>query len=182
MTGTGARRSWWGWGTEDQALTDDQATRLGASLSSRFGLGELSLAPVPDLGDLELAPPRVTPPTSLADRCSDDRRDRAGHTYGKSFRDVARAVAGRLEHPPDLVAHPRTEADVVAASAVDLLTEVREKRPDAVLVANGVDFELDAAATAAAREATPASPASPTAGGPRWSAASRAGWATATPG
>ena len=114
MTGTGARRSWWGWGTEDQALTDDQATRLGASLSSRFGLGELSLAPVPDLGDLELAPPRVTPPTSLADRCSDDRRDRAGHTYGKSFRDVARAVAGRLEHPPDLVAHPRTEADVVA--------------------------------------------------------------------
>ena len=34
-----------------------------------------------------------------------------------------------------------TEADVVAASAMDLLTDVRQLRPDAVLVANGVDYE-----------------------------------------
>jgi polysaccharide pyruvyl transferase CsaB len=33
------------------------------------------------------------------------------------------------------------DADVVAASAVDLLNDVRGQRPDAVLVANGVDYE-----------------------------------------
>ena len=41
----------------------------------------------------------------------------------------------------DWHARAMAEADVVAASAVDLLTEVRETRPDAVLVANGVDFD-----------------------------------------
>jgi polysaccharide pyruvyl transferase CsaB len=33
------------------------------------------------------------------------------------------------------------EADVIAASAVDLLNDVRQQRDDAVLVANGVDYE-----------------------------------------
>lgn len=41
----------------------------------------------------------------------------------------------------DWHARAMSDADVVAASAVDLLTEVRERRPDAVLVANGVDFD-----------------------------------------
>ncbi len=40
--------------------------------------------------------------------------DRAGHTYGKSFRDVVRALAGDFRRAPDLVAMPATEADVVA--------------------------------------------------------------------
>ncbi|MDX1449311.1 MAG: glycosyltransferase, partial [Acidimicrobiia bacterium] len=38
-------------------------------------------------------------------------------------------------------ARAMAEADVVAASAIDLLNDVRTTRPDAVLVANGVDFE-----------------------------------------
>ncbi len=33
------------------------------------------------------------------------------------------------------------EADVIAASAIDLLNDVRQQREDAVLVANGVDYE-----------------------------------------
>ena len=108
------RRSWWGWGWEDEALTDAQATRLAGSLAGRFGLDELPVRPAPALDDVELPAPRVAPPTSLAGLCSADRRDRAGHTYGRSYRDVVRASYGLLEHPPDLVAHPRTEADVEA--------------------------------------------------------------------
>src|SRR5205823_14827149 len=38
---------------------------------------------------------------------------RAGHAYGKSDREVVRAFGGRLDHPPDVVARPRDEADVV---------------------------------------------------------------------
>jgi alkyldihydroxyacetonephosphate synthase len=50
----------------------------------------------------------------LAALCSSAPDDRAGHTYGKSFRDVVRAFRRDYRHPPDLVAFPRTEADVVA--------------------------------------------------------------------
>ena len=54
------------------------------------------------------------PPAAFAAWCSTVPIDRAGHTYGKSYRDVVRAVHGELPHPPDVVAFPPTEADVVA--------------------------------------------------------------------
>src|SRR5437763_9935421 len=108
------RRSWWGWGWEDEALTADQVSALGAAVAARLGSSsEVSPRPAPTLAALDLRPPRLTPPTSLAEICSSDVESRAGHTYGKSYRDVVRAFEGRLEHPPDVVARPRAEADVV---------------------------------------------------------------------
>src|SRR5439155_4078610 len=69
--------------------------------------------PAPSLASLDLPTPRLTPPRALADICSSDVEDRASHTYGKAFRDVVRAVSGQLDHPPDVVAHPREEAEIV---------------------------------------------------------------------
>jgi alkyldihydroxyacetonephosphate synthase len=46
--------------------------------------------------------------------CTTDRRARASHTYGKAYRDVVRAARGELSNPPDVVATPSSEADVVA--------------------------------------------------------------------
>lgn len=107
------RRSWWGWGWEDRALTDDQTAKLAASLAERFGLA-LTARPAPRLEALSLRHPRVAPPAALAPLCSTSTADRAGHTYGKSYRDVVRGSYGDLPQPPDVVAFPRTEADVVA--------------------------------------------------------------------
>ena len=42
-----------------------------------------------------------------------DPHSRAGHTHGKAFRDVVRNLEGRLDHPPDFVARPTTEAEIV---------------------------------------------------------------------
>jgi alkyldihydroxyacetonephosphate synthase len=67
----------------------------------------------PRVEDLDLRVPRIEPPAALAGICTAEPRARAGHTYGKSYRDVMRALAGDLPNPPDLVAFPRTEADVV---------------------------------------------------------------------
>lgn len=59
----------------------------------------------------------------MAQWCHTDSVTRAGHTYGKSFRDIVRALQREWDRPPDVVAMPRDEADVVAvldwASAVD---------------------------------------------------------------
>ena len=50
-------------------------------------------------GASSLRAPRVAPPAGLAGLCSTAPLDRAGHTYGKSFRDVVRGFASRLREP-----------------------------------------------------------------------------------
>jgi alkyldihydroxyacetonephosphate synthase len=110
---TARTRSWWGWGWEDEAVPDAEMNALGGRLAERFGV-PLTVVDPPQLADLALRLPRVEPPAALADRCSATPFDRAGHTYGKSFRDLVRALRGDLGHAPDLVAFPQTEADVVA--------------------------------------------------------------------
>ncbi len=104
------QRSWWGWGWADAEVGDTERAGLIKRLPPHW-VGEL--VAVPRLEDLDLRPPRIEPPSALAEICSTAPRARAGHTYGKAYRDVMRALAGELPNPPDLVAFPRTEADVV---------------------------------------------------------------------
>ncbi|HEY1636394.1 MAG TPA: FAD-binding oxidoreductase [Acidimicrobiales bacterium] len=107
------RRSWWGWGWEDQALDDAQRRALAKAVGASLGRDDLEPAAPPALEQIDLPAPRVRAPASLAAICSDTPYDRAAHTYGKSFRDVVRAFHGDLEHSPDIVARPRHEQDVV---------------------------------------------------------------------
>ena len=108
------RRSWWGWGWEDEALTDEQKHNLAAAVAGRLGTGDVEVQPAPDLSAIELPAPRFSPPDSLARICSTDPYDRASHTYGKAFRDVVRAFGGDLSPAPSFVAFPESEADVAA--------------------------------------------------------------------
>jgi alkyldihydroxyacetonephosphate synthase len=103
-----SERSWWGWGTVDAAVPDAECAKLGGLLP---GLPAYPL-PVPAVADLDLPAPRVAPPDSLAGCCSTRPDDRAGHTYGKAYRDVVRALRGDVAAAPDVVAYPRTEAEV----------------------------------------------------------------------
>ena len=117
-TGTGTetepRRSWWGWGWEHEALKPDTVRKLGEAIGGRFGWSDVEVRAPADLEAIELRPPRVSPPSTLASICSTDRFDRASHTYGKSYRDVVRGFRGELDAPPDVVAFPTDESDVVA--------------------------------------------------------------------
>ena len=108
------QRSWWGWGWEDAALTPAQTGKLAAALSARFGGADLAVHAPPDLAAVDLPAPRVAPPSALDGMCSTSTHDRASHTYGKSYRDVVRAFHGDLTRPPDVVAFPRDEGEVVA--------------------------------------------------------------------
>ena len=112
-TGSTRTRSWWGWGYEDQAVPHDEVLATAGRLAERFGRPVETIDP-PDVDDLELRAPRVTVPAAFAGWCSTTPADRAGHTYGKSYRDIVRAVHGELPAPPDIVAFPATEGDVVA--------------------------------------------------------------------
>ena len=107
----GRTRSWWGWGWQEEAVGSAERAALVARLPRHWVADPL---PVPAVADLGLPAPRVTPPATVAKFCSAEPVARAGHTFGKAYRDVVRALRGEFTHPPDLVAFPRAESDVVA--------------------------------------------------------------------
>ena len=85
-------RSWWGWGTTDRALTDDECVALAAAAPGP------ARPPAPRPGgstDLELPASRIATP-AVACRSPPTPAARASHTYGKAYRDVVRALAGDL--------------------------------------------------------------------------------------
>jgi alkyldihydroxyacetonephosphate synthase len=104
-------RSLWMFGLEADEPSEEERAALAARLSRRFGV-ELKPPPIPRPEDLDLRPPRLQPPDALAGLCRDDPRDRAYHSYG--FDRTLHALRGHYPNPPDVVAHPRTEAELEA--------------------------------------------------------------------
>ena len=107
-------RRFWGWGREGEGPSAEQQQAIAQALGARFGLDDVTITPPPRIDELRLRAPRATPPRAIAELFSADPADRAGHTYGKAFRDVVRALRREYPNPPDLVAFPRSEADVTA--------------------------------------------------------------------
>jgi alkyldihydroxyacetonephosphate synthase len=116
------RRKFWGWGYEGEGPSRDQQEQMAKTLAGMFDVDDLHVADPPAVDELRLPPPRLEPPASLAPLCTTEPAERAGHTYGKSFRDVVRAFRRDFTHPPDVIALPRTEADV--ADVLDWCGEV----------------------------------------------------------
>ncbi len=116
MTATLGHRKplcFWGWGYADQGLSPpeiEQLTRLTAGL---FGETAKPTA-APGLGDFELPAPRLAAPHRLAPILSDTPYDRLTHGYGKSQADLVRMQMRQMAHPPDWVAFPRGEEDLLA--------------------------------------------------------------------
>ncbi len=111
---TSSRRKFWGWGVEGEGPTRAQQEKMGATIAARFGAAPRAPIPPPNIDELELRAPRIEPPATLAAICTSEAYERAGHTYGKSFRDVWRALHREFTNPPDLVALPRNDDDVRA--------------------------------------------------------------------
>src|SRR5258708_2707044 len=109
-----ATRRFWGWGVEGAGPDRAQQEKMGETIAARFGAEPRTPIDPPTIDELDLRAPRVTPPDSLAHLCTVDPEERAGHTYGKSFRDVWRALHRDFSQPPDLVAIPRDENDIAA--------------------------------------------------------------------
>lgn len=109
---TTARRQHWGWGREDEQPTADQLRAAAAVAVERLGFGSREPAVPVALSDVVLPAPRLAPGAGLQEICAVDDHARARHAYGSSYRDVVRGFAGRFEHPPDVVAFPRDEAQL----------------------------------------------------------------------
>ncbi|MGB0119562.1 MAG: FAD-binding oxidoreductase [Solirubrobacterales bacterium] len=103
----------WGWGHEDQQRPAREVEEAAAGIRGMLGFGGEAKAAVP-LEDVNLREPRLAVPGSgTAGLFTDDRHQRAVHALGKSYRDIVRGHRGEFPNPPDLVAFPSSEAEVV---------------------------------------------------------------------
>ena len=107
-------RSFWGWGYDSEALSGARLDELARRVEPLADGESLELTTPPTVDEINLLRPRISPPARLAAWCSIDDRQRAAHTYGKSFRDIVRALERRWERPPDVVAMPPDEAGVTS--------------------------------------------------------------------
>jgi alkyldihydroxyacetonephosphate synthase len=115
MAVTGTRRyKVWGWGYEDQQPAREQLREAAAGFRTHLGFEPGDVEEPVSVDRVELPPPRLEAPASLAEICSTSTYDRASHTYGKAYRDIVRAFRGQFDNPPDVVARPRDEDEVAA--------------------------------------------------------------------
>ena len=111
---TGDRRKFWGWGLESETLGEAEAEQIARRVASFTGQEPGPYRAPPELGEVRMPAPRVSPPRALAAVCRDDAYSRASHTYGKSYPDYVRAWRRDFSSAPDLVAFPEREADIAA--------------------------------------------------------------------
>ena len=107
------RMSFWAWGLESEEPTDEQRRALARQLSQRYGVA-VEAKPIPDLADARLRAPRISPPDALVGFCSSDTWERARHAGGAHVTDRTRAFNLDFPNPPDVVAHPSTDAELEA--------------------------------------------------------------------
>jgi alkyldihydroxyacetonephosphate synthase len=106
------KRKFWGWGYEDMQPSAEQQKQIAERMAKRFGLAPLTITPPPREDELNLRAPRIKPPNALAAIFSTSIYDRAGHSYGRGYRDVVRAFRRYYPNPFDAVAFPRDEAEL----------------------------------------------------------------------
>jgi alkyldihydroxyacetonephosphate synthase len=109
------RRSFFGWGYEDDVVSADELGWFERAWSQLFHVDRFDPAPFPRESEITLRKPRVSVPASLKAFCTEDKYDRLFHCYGRSVHDLARMIHRRdFANPPDVVAYPRDEADIRA--------------------------------------------------------------------
>ena len=109
-----ARLKYFGWGREGEGLDAEEQEFLLSRVRERFAIDRFDERAPPELDDIALPAPRLAPPSSLVALCSAAPYDRAAHAYGKSYVEYVRGLDGDYAVAPDIVAYPRTEAEVAA--------------------------------------------------------------------
>ena len=103
-----------GWGREGEGLTAEEEKAALDRYRRLFAVEGFETKTPPPLDEIRLRPPRVAPPAALAPCCSSAVYDRAAHAYGKSYCDYAQGLVGNYDDAPDVVAYPRSAAEVAA--------------------------------------------------------------------
>ena len=108
------RRKFWGWGYEGDVLSPDEIRWLESAWAKQFRISQFEVTPTPAVEEIHLRPSRLAIPARLVQICTTEQYERLLHSYGYSFPDSARKFARDFSNPPDVIAYPRNEQDVLA--------------------------------------------------------------------
>ncbi|MEU7811165.1 FAD-binding oxidoreductase [Pseudonocardia sp. NPDC049154] len=112
---TPRRRSFYGWGYEDDAASAQEIKSSERGWADLFGVEDFTPVPMPTPEEIDLRASRVKIPVALRACCTDAKYQRLLHSYGRSVHDLARMIHRRdFTNPPDVVAYPRSEEDILA--------------------------------------------------------------------
>ncbi len=107
-------RSYWGWGNTDFEIPQANIEHFKQMMKTFLQIDKFDSYVPKAVEDLELRKPRFTLAPQLEGMCSATNYDRARHSYGKAYRDILRGAQGHFPNPPDYVAFPKTEDDIIA--------------------------------------------------------------------
>lgn len=110
---TDRRRKFYGWGHEDDQVSPNEIREFEAAWTRLLGVEKFEAMPFPTAEKIAIREPRIKVPSALSSACTTDKYDRLYHTYGAGTVDVARAIRGEFRNPPDVVAYPKSEQDIV---------------------------------------------------------------------
>ena len=105
-------RKFWGWGYEDELLSEEEENNIDKRIAETFQLDSVERINIPKAEQIELPKSRINPPKSLGSIFSQNQLERLNHSYGKSFPDSARSILGLFPSPPDLIAYPNSEQEI----------------------------------------------------------------------
>ncbi|MEM7382329.1 MAG: FAD-binding oxidoreductase [Bacteroidota bacterium] len=107
------KRSYWGWGYSNFEIPQANLDHFQNLMKGFLQIKAFDPYHPKAVEGLKLRKPRFKLPSDIEAICSTSNYDRARHTYGKAYRDILRGVQGHFPNPPDYVAFPKTEEDIV---------------------------------------------------------------------
>ena len=107
------QKKFYAWGYADEDLTPDEIGPWEAEIAQRYGLNGFDVTPPPKAEEITLRAPRVAVPPALQSIVRTDHLTRLEHSYGKAGFDTLRMFMRSVPNPPDAVAFPENEQDIV---------------------------------------------------------------------
>src|SRR5688572_19091939 len=107
------QKKFYAWGYADEDLTAEEIAACDAPIARHYRLSRFDVTPPPRADEIVMRIPRVTVPEALQAIVRTDHLTRLEHSYGKAWFDACRMFMRSVPNPPDAVAFPENEADVV---------------------------------------------------------------------
>ena len=107
------QKKFYAWGYADEDLSPEEIKPWEAELAARYGVSSFDVTAPPRPEEFTLRRSRVDVPSALQAMVRTDQLTRLEHSYGKAGFDAIRMLQRSVPNPPDAVAFPENEQDVV---------------------------------------------------------------------
>jgi alkyldihydroxyacetonephosphate synthase len=111
------QKKFYAWGYADEDLSADEIKYWEQGIARHYGVSSFDVTPPPKPEEITLRAPRVSVPSALQAIVRTDHLTRLEHSYGKAGFDACRMFMRSVPNPPDAVAFPQGEDDVVRVLA-----------------------------------------------------------------